>query len=117
MPSTITIASSPALRLPDAFGVPVMITSPGSSVENDEIAAICSGMPWIRFAVVPLAALTVRPLSLNEIFALAQSMSSRVTIHGPSGQDVSKPLARVHMGSMPCRSRNVTSLTQVKPST
>lgn len=45
MPSTCTMVSSPGSRWPEAFGVPVMMTSPGSSVENDEIAAICSGMP------------------------------------------------------------------------
>ena len=45
MPSTCTTASSPGSRCPEAFGVPVMITSPGSSVVKLEIAAICSGMP------------------------------------------------------------------------
>ena len=45
MPSTCTIASSPGSRWPEAFGVPVRITSPGSSVVKLEIAAICSGMP------------------------------------------------------------------------
>ena len=60
---------------------------------------------------------TSSPFSVKEILASFQSRSSRITIHGPSGQEVSKPLARVHVGSMPCRSRNVTSLTQVKPST
>ncbi len=51
MPSTATTASSPGPKCPDAFDVPVRITSPGSNVANDEIAAICSGMPWIMFAV------------------------------------------------------------------
>ena len=44
MPSTCTMVSSPGSRWPEAFGVPVMMTSPGSRVENEEIAAICSGM-------------------------------------------------------------------------
>ncbi len=36
---------------------------------------------------------------------------------GPSGQNVSKPLARPHWDSRRCRSRAVTSFAQVKPST
>jgi len=35
------------------------------------------------------------------------------TTHGPSGQNVSKLLARVHCPSSCCRSRAVTSLPQV----
>ena len=97
--------------------MPVMITSPGSSVEKLEIPAICSAMLWMRFAVVPLAAGTSSPLSVKPILASRQSNSSFVTIQGPRGQEVSKPFARVHIGSEPCRSRNVTSFTQVKPST
>ena len=79
--------------------------------------AICEGMSWIRFAVVPLALSTTSPLSENEIAASRQSNSSFVTSHGPSGHEVSKPFARVHIGSPCCRSRSVTSFTQVKPST
>lgn len=40
-----TTASSPGPKCPDAFDVLVRITSPGSNVANDEIAAICSGRP------------------------------------------------------------------------
>lgn len=45
MPSMCTTGSSPASRWPEASGVPVMMTSPGSSVVKLEMAAICSGMP------------------------------------------------------------------------
>lgn len=45
MPSICTTGSSPASRWPEASGVPVMMTSPGSSVVKLEMAAICSGMP------------------------------------------------------------------------
>ena len=65
MPSTCTTASSPGLRLPDASGVPVRMTSPGSSVAKLEMNAICSGIEWIRLAVVPLAFSTSSPLSVN----------------------------------------------------
>ena len=80
MPSTRTIASSPGLSVPEAFGVPVMITSPGNSVEKLEIPAICSAMLWMRFAVVPLAAGTSSPLSVKPILASPQPNSSFVTI-------------------------------------
>ena len=36
-----------------------------------------------------------------------------VSIHGPSGQNVSNPFARVHCPSRTCRSRAVTSFAQV----
>ena len=39
--------------------------------------------------------------------------SSSVSIQGPSGQNVSKPLARAHCPSALCRSRAVTSLAMV----
>ena len=85
MPSTCTTASSPGTRFPEASGVPVRITSPGSNVEKLEMNAICEGMSWIRFAVVPLALSTTSPLSENEIAASRQSNSSFVTIQGPRG--------------------------------
>src|SRR6266850_2455867 len=43
--------------------------------------------------------------------------SSPVAMQGPTGQNVSNPLARVNWTSVFCRSRAVTSLTQVYPST
>ena len=39
--------------------------------------------------------------------------SASVSTHGPSGHDVSNPLALVHCPSVAWRSRNVTSLAHV----
>ena len=61
--------------------------------------------------------LEVRELCLTSPFTdvvMARSLgSSSVWIHGPSGQNVSKPLARVNWTSFFCRSLAVTSLAQV----
>ncbi|CAM5677553.1 hypothetical protein SCYAM73S_03210 [Streptomyces cyaneofuscatus] len=45
---------------------------------------------------------------------MVRSWGSRsVSTQGPSGQEVSKPLARAHCFSRACTSRAVTSLAQV----
>src|SRR6478609_2310692 len=109
-PSTETVTSSPATSGPTPAGVPVRTRSPGSNVItcemkrnttstgkiNAEVLSDCFNSPFTR-------------LSTRTPF---QGSISSVTI-GPTGQNVSKPLARVHCGSFFCRSRAVTSLAQV----
>ena len=70
-------------------------------------------MPRIICEVRP--ACLISPLTVVVTARSDGSMS--VVTHGPIGQNVSKPFARPHCDSRFCRSRAVTSLAQVKPST
>ena len=53
---------------------------------------------------------TVFPFILHSIFRLPASTSS--LMYGPSGRNVSNPLAIVHCPVFGCRSRAVTSFAQ-----
>ena len=56
----------------------------------------------------------VSPLSTQRMAsACGSSISSRGTSRGPTGQKVSGDLPRVHWPSPNCRSRALTSLTQM----
>ena len=63
------------------------------------------GMSKMKSSVVP----SCRGSPLTQLRRRTDSGSNSVSIQGPSGQDVSKPLARDHCGSDFCRSRSVTS--------
>ena len=66
--------------------------------------------PWCGRSGAPPWRRGSRPTSQR----ISRSLTSRsVTIHGPIGQNESKPFARVHCGSLRCRSRAVTSLPTV----
>src|SRR6185503_5782021 len=88
-PAIDTSTSSPGCILPMPSMVPVWITSPGSSVITLVMWATRVGMP------AP---------------SLKCCAPRSVSIHGPSGQNESKPLARVNCPSFFCTSRAVTSL-------
>jgi hypothetical protein len=94
---------------PTPAGVPVSRTSPGSSV-----------ITWLTYATRPgtfQSSSEVRACCRTAPFTVVVSSRSAgfvpVSIQGPSGQNVSNPLARVHCPSLACRSRAVTSLAQV----
>ena len=88
--------------------MPVRITSPACSVHVSEMNSISSGIEKIRLEV--LESWRSSPLTHVRSASLCGSgISSAVVIHGPYGQKPSAPLARVHCGSRPCRSRAVTS--------
>ena len=95
--STSTTSPSPMKRFgsrqtPTPDGVPVMITSPGSSVNARDAWAIVWAMLKIMSRVCPPERLA------GDCGAYAKGLripiSSRVTIHGPSGQNVSRLLPR-----------------------
>ena len=50
-PATVTVTSSPAASGPTPAGVPVRITSPGSSVITADTAATRAGTEWMSVAV------------------------------------------------------------------
>jgi hypothetical protein len=110
MLSIVTVTSSPAVSGPALSAVvPASSTSPGSSV-----------ITWLTYEISPgtsQGSCEVRTLELTT--PLTEVLTSRsagdvpVSIHGPSGQNVSNPLARVHCPSRACRSRAVTSLAHV----
>lgn len=93
------------------LGVPVMITSPGSRVSPWEMIDMSSFTSWIMRAV--LASWRSWPLSRPWIVRFV--MSSSVSIQGPSGAEVSEPLARIHCPSVFWTSLAVKSLPQVYP--
>jgi len=107
--SIVTLTSSPSVSGPTPSGVPVSSTSPGSSVMTDDTYSISDGTSHSSSDVraccrtVPFT-VVVRPRSAG---------SRPVSIHGPSGQNVSKPFARVHCPSLTWRSRAVTSFAQL----
>src|SRR5258705_5832164 len=98
MPSMVTLTVSPSSIGPTPSGVPVRIKSPGSSVITAEIHSTIAPMSWI-ISEVRLCCLT-SPLTSVRMSRSAGSTS--VTIHGPIGQKVSWPLARVHWPSFFC---------------
>jgi hypothetical protein len=105
----VTDTSSPCCSGPTPAGVPVRITSPGSSV-----------MTWLTNAIRVGTSCTISEVRacclispFTEVVRARSVGSAMVSIQGPIGQNVSKPLARVHCPSRDCRSRAVTSLAQV----
>ena len=85
MPSISTLTVSPATIGPTPAGVPVRMTSPGSSVITAEMNAICVGMSWIIWLVRP-SCLTS---PLTRVTRRRSDGSSTVSTHGPSGQNES----------------------------
>src|SRR6476619_1345846 len=85
MPSTVMLTVSPSSIGPTPSGVPVRIRSPGSSVITAEIHSTIAPMSWI-ISEVRLCCLT-SPLTSVRMSRSAGSAS--VTIHGPTGQNVS----------------------------
>ena len=89
-------------------GCPVVMTSPGSRVNEAEIQAMSSATPNTMSAVRP----SWRSSSLTHVrmpSACGSGTSSAVVIHGPEGAIVSPPFARIHCGSSRWRSRALTS--------
>ena len=116
MPSISTCTTSPGSIRPTPSGVPVRMTSPGSSVVKEETKDTSSAIPRTMFAVVELWRSMVWPPRVTVVRICRSEASSTlkcVTTHGPSGQKVSKPLALPHWPSLFCRSRALTSLPQV----
>src|SRR5688572_9507593 len=113
MSAISTSTMSPTARLPTPAGVPVVITSPGSSVMCADTNSLRVGTSKIRSAVDE----SWRTAPLTRVVIRRLDGSSPATIRGPSGQNPSKPLARVNWTSFFCRSRTVTSLTQQNPMT
>ena len=77
---------------------------------------------WSYFDSLYMTVITLTTVGYAEIHDLSnagrarcspKTTSSRRTIQGPTGQNVSKPLPRVNWTSFRCRSRAVTSFTQV----
>ncbi len=97
------------MNSPTPQGVPVRITSPGSSVKECEQKLISSATPKIICEV--LESCSSSPLT----FVVTRRFcgSSTWTSSDPSGQKVSRLLARTHWTSENCRSRAETSLATV----
>jgi len=112
-PSMATSTISPSRSVDTPAGVPVKMTSPGRRVMALEVYAINSAIEKTICEVRPCC--TRPPLTTHETSKSEGSIA--VSIHGPKGAKVSNPLARPHCPSRRCRSRAVTSLAQVKPST
>src|SRR5689334_11867389 len=92
IPEMLMLTVSPLTIGPTPAGVPVRIRSPGSSVITAEIHSTIAPTSWI-ISEVRLSCLTSPLTSVRN----ARSSGSRsVTIHGPIGQNVSCPFARVH---------------------
>ncbi len=96
IPSTATSTRSPGCIGATPAGVPVGIKSPGSRVIAALIYRSRAGMEKIRSRVFPCC----RRLSFSRVSTLspAPGSISSVTM-GPTGQKVSKPLARDHCPS------------------
>ena len=115
-PSTSTSTTSPGLRNTGGFrakptpgGVPVAITSPGSSVTVCDRNDTMWSMPKISWSVDESC--IVLPLSRRRIrSACGLPTASCVTMAGPMGAKVSHDLPRCHWPSANCRSRALTSL-------
>ena len=98
--------------MPTPAGVPVAMTSPGSSSTEDEMVSISVGMEKIRSATG--AACRSSPLTVVLTHrAVTSSTSSRVTSAGPIGQYVAALLPRKNCTCRFCSSRTVMSLTIV----
>ena len=99
------------MPMPTPGGVPVVTTSPGSSVMYFETSATSSAMPKIIVRVLPVCRRT--PLTSSHMSRFCTSLiSSVVTSHGPSGPNVSQPLPLFHCDALffSWNSRSDTSL-------
>ena len=104
--------------LPTPEGVPVMTTSPGSSVRPAESSAMIRATPKTIWLV--LASCLVTPFTLVQMpRSCGSTSSSAVTIQGPSGRCVSKffPLNHWPPCQSCCTSRTETSFPIVYPKT
>ena len=98
--------------MPTPLGVPVRISAPGSSVQAAEMCSISRSIENSRSFV--RASWRRSPFTQERSRrSSGLATSSAVVIHGPKGQKVSAPLARVHWPSRFCRSRPETSLATV----
>ena len=119
MPSIDTVTTSPSAsstggsrKIPTPPGVPVAITSPGSSVNAIEQWLMIAATP--KYICAVLACCRTSPLTRHSISsACGSGISSAVTSAGPIGQNVSSDLPRVHWPSPNWMSRADTSLRQV----
>ncbi len=109
MPSISTDTRWPGCTGPTPAGVPVRMTSPGSKVKYVDAKDTNRGTSWTRSAVEP--SWTTSPS--RRVTRRSADGSRSVTIHGPSGLEVSNPLARAHWPSPRCQTRSDTSLAQV----
>ena len=104
---------SPGTSGPTPDGVPVVMTSPGSSVQKRVSHSTTSGTGKISSRVFECWRFS--PFTQP---STSSSDGSRPTaMHGPIGAKVSKPLAREYCTSLACSSRAVTSFRQVTPRT
>ena len=110
-PGISTSTTSPGASGPTPAGVPVAIRSPGSRVMTPLMYDNKSGIEKIISLVRPRCRSTplTRPITSSVL------QSRPFTTRGPTGQKVSKPLARAHCPSVFWRSRAVTSLTHTNP--
>src|SRR2546425_13305723 len=109
IPSTETSTTSSATSGPTPAGVPVAITSPGTSVIMREIQRTRKGTG----KVINEVRADCRCTPLTCVSTSTSCGSSSVSICGPTGQNVSKPFPRVHCPSLFWRSRAVRSFKQV----
>ena len=94
--------------MPD--GVPVAITSPGSSVQACDRISTWRKQSKISWSVLDFWRSS--PLTNVRIpSACGSPTSSGVVIHGPIGPCVSNDLASDHCGVWICQSRTLTSST------
>jgi oligopeptide transport system ATP-binding protein len=107
--SIVTDTSSPSVSDPTPSGVPVSSTSPGSSVITELMYSTSDGTSYSSSDVRACC----RTSPFTSVVMPRSDGSVPVSIHGPSGQKVSKPFARVHCPSRACKSLAVTSLAQV----
>ncbi len=100
-PAIETSTSSPTSMGPTPSGVPVRMTSPGSSVITLETCAIRVGMSKIRSFVLTVLLEVAVEVGLHAARPSAKSAGrGRSRSTGPSGQNESKPLARVNCTSL-----------------
>ena len=121
-PSTVTSMTSPGVSQtggvrapPTPPGVPVAITSPGTSVVNEEKYSTALGTSTISCAV--RADCMISPFSLVVRATSDTSTSSVVTTSGPIGMLPSKFLPGVHWVPARCQSRAEASFSTTKPAT
>src|SRR5439155_442953 len=100
---------------PTPAGVPVAIRSPGSSVIACDTNATSAAMPNTMSRALPRCRSTL--FTRQRTSSSERRAGSSGATRGPTGQNVSNPLARVHCSSLRCRSRAVTSFRQVIPAT
>src|SRR5213076_1879046 len=93
-PGISTSTTSPATSGPTPAGVPVAITSPGSSVMACEMNATSAAGPNTMSRAYPRW--RSLPFTRQRTSSSARRTGSSGTTRGPSGQNVSNPLARVH---------------------